>query len=173
MIWCWSASPISFTVTAAVLGQWHDCPGTTIRFLSAKQPRNVWVNNHVNPVETHNTTTMKQSPAQSCSYLMGYTPWWRHQMETFSALLAICVGNSPVPGEFPHKGQWRGALIFSLISVWMNGWVNNREAGDLRRYCAHYDVTVMSTCIRSNLMSWGSYLNYHWWRKLQIQDPGE
>ena len=27
--------------------------------------------------------------------------WWRHQMETFSALLAICAGNSPVPGEFP------------------------------------------------------------------------
>ena len=30
-------------------------------------------------------------------------PWWRHQMETFSALLAICVGNSPVPGEFPTQ----------------------------------------------------------------------
>ena len=31
--------------------------------------------------------------------------WWRHKIETFSALLAICAGNSPVPGEFPHKGQ--------------------------------------------------------------------
>ena len=30
-------------------------------------------------------------------------PWWRHQMETFSALLAICAGNSPVPGEFPAQ----------------------------------------------------------------------
>ena len=29
--------------------------------------------------------------------------WWRHQMETFSALLAICAGNSPVPGEFPTQ----------------------------------------------------------------------
>ena len=29
--------------------------------------------------------------------------WWRHQIETFSALLAICAGNSPVPGEFPAK----------------------------------------------------------------------
>ena len=37
----------------------------------------------------------------------------------------------------PHKGQWRGALIFSLICLWINGWVNNREAGDLRRYRAH------------------------------------
>ena len=43
----------------------------------------------------------------------------------------------------PHKGQWRGALMFSLICVWINGWVNNREAGDLRRYHAHYDVPVM------------------------------
>ena len=33
-----------------------------------------------------------------------------------------------------HKGQWRGALMISLICVWINGWVNNREAGDLRRY---------------------------------------
>ena len=58
---------------------------------------------------------------------------WRHHMETFSALLAFCA----------HKGQWRGALVFSLICVWINGWVNNREAGELRRYRAHYDVTVM------------------------------
>ena len=43
----------------------------------------------------------------------------------------------------PHKGQWRGALMFSLICVWINDWVNNREAGDLRRYRAHYDVIVM------------------------------
>ena len=70
--------------------------------------------------------------------------WWRHQMETFSALLAICAGNSPVPGEFPHKGQWRGALMFFLICVWKNGWVNNRKAGDLRRYRIHYDVIVMN-----------------------------
>ena len=43
----------------------------------------------------------------------------------------------------PHKGQWRGALMFSLICVWIKGWVNNREAGDLRRYRCHYDVIVM------------------------------
>ena len=69
--------------------------------------------------------------------------WWRHQMETVSALLAICAGNSPVPGEFPHKGQWRGALMFSLIWARINGWVNNPEAGDLRRHPNHCDVIVM------------------------------
>ena len=42
----------------------------------------------------------------------------------------------------PHKGQWRGVLKFSLICIWIYGWVNNREAGDLRRYIDHYDVTV-------------------------------
>ena len=67
------------------------------------------------------------------------------------ALLAICAGNSPVTREFPppppppppHKGQWRGALMFSLLCVWINGRVKNREAGDLRRYHAHYYVIVM------------------------------
>ena len=69
--------------------------------------------------------------------------WWRHQMETFSALLALCAGNSPVTDEFPSKGQWRDALMFSLICAWINGWVNNRDAVDLIRYGAHYDITVM------------------------------
>ena len=78
-------------------------------------------------------------------------PWWRHQMETFSALLALCVGNSPV--NSPHKGQWRRALMYSLICAWINGWVNNREAGDLRRNRAHYDVICNALIIlSSNLM---------------------
>ena len=71
-----------------------------------------------------------------------YYTWWRHQMETFSALLAICAGNCPV--NSPHKGQWRGALMFTLICARINGRVNNSEAGDLRRYRAHYDVIVMT-----------------------------
>ena len=51
------------------------------------------------------------------------------------------IHRSPV--NSPHKGQWRGASMFSLICVAINGWVNNREAGDLRRYRAHFHVTVM------------------------------
>ena len=74
--------------------------------------------------------------------MMGAVSWWRHQMETFSALLALCAGNSPVPVNSPHKGQWRGTLMFSLICARINDWVNNREAGDLRRHRT-YDVTVM------------------------------
>ena len=37
------------------------------------------------------------------SQASGKLTWWRHQMETFSALLAICAGNSPVSGEFPTQ----------------------------------------------------------------------
>ena len=51
------------------------------------------------------------------------------------------IHRSPV--NSPHKGQWRGALMFSLICVWINGWVNNCEAGELMRHRAHHDVTVM------------------------------
>ena len=70
---------------------------------------------------------------------ISYRPWWRHQMETFSALLAICAGNSPVPGEFPtQRPVTRSFDVFLDLR-----WVNNREAGDLRRYRPHYDVTVM------------------------------
>ena len=43
----------------------------------------------------------------------------------------------------PHEGQWRGTLKFSLICAWTNGWATPRDAGELRRHCAHYDVTIM------------------------------
>ena len=64
-------------------------------------------------------------------------------MEIFSALLALCAGNSPVPVNSPHKGQWRGVLyvFFDLrLNIRLS---NNRSAGDLRRYRGHYDVTLM------------------------------
>ena len=72
--------------------------------------------------------------------------WWRHQMKTFSALLAIYAGNSSVSVNSPHKGQWRGALVFSLICAWIKVWINNREAGELRRHRTHYDVIVIIYC---------------------------
>ena len=48
----------------------------------------------------------------------------------------------------PHKGQWRAPFMFSLSCTWIDGWVNNSEAGDLRRYRAHYDVIVMNTVLK-------------------------
>ena len=65
---------------------------------------------------------------------------WKHFPRNWPFVRKI--HRSPV--NFPHKGQWRGALMFSLIYVWINDWANNREAGDLRRQHGHYDVIVMS-----------------------------
>ena len=87
-----------------------------------------------------------------------FNTWWRHQMETFSVLLALCEGNHRSPVDSHHKGQWRGALTMSLICSWTNGWANNRDAGDLRCHHAHYNVNVMkhvipTPCCRSKLLS--------------------
>ena len=70
---------------------------------------------------------------------------WKH----FPRYWPFVRGIHRSPVNSPHKGQWRGALIFSLICGWKNGWINNREAGDLRRYRAHYDVSGMTKkCFR-------------------------
>ena len=63
--------------------------------------------------------------------------WWSHQMKTFSALLGLCAGKSPVTGHrwiSPTKA--RDADLRSLICAWTNGWVNSRDAGDLRSHRA-------------------------------------
>ena len=74
---------------------------------------------------------------------MDFRNIWRHQMETFSVLLAICAGNSPVTSEFPAQRPVARSFDVSLVYTWLNDWVNNREAGDLRRHRAHYGVSVM------------------------------
>ena len=65
-------------------------------------------------------------------------------MERFSALLALCAGNSLVTGEFTAQRPVTQSFDVSLICAWINGWVNNGEAGDLSRHRPHYDVTVMN-----------------------------
>ena len=64
---------------------------------------------------------------------------WKH----FPRYWSFVRGIHPSLVISPHKGQWRGALKFYLIGVWINGWVYNLEAGDLRRYRVHFDVTLM------------------------------
>ena len=64
---------------------------------------------------------------------------WKHFPHYWQFVLGIHW--SPV--NSPHKGQWRGALMFTLICAWINRWVNNREAGNLRHHRAHYDIIVM------------------------------
>ena len=74
---------------------------------------------------------------------------WKH----FPRYWPFVRGIHRSPMNSPHKGQWRGALMFSLSFAWINSWVSNREAGDMRRYRAHYDVTVMIYVVTK-------YLNY-------------
>ena len=70
-------------------------------------------------------------------------------METFSALLALCEGNHRSPVFFPHKGQRRGALMFSLICAWTHRLANNRNAETPSRSSWRYrkDVTDIRLCL--------------------------
>ena len=70
---------------------------------------------------------------------------WQH----FPCYWPFVRGIHRSPVNSPHKGQWSGTLMFSFICACMSRWVNNREAGVLRRHRAHYDVFIMiiSLCI--------------------------
>ena len=72
---------------------------------------------------------------------------WKH----FPRYWPFVQGIHRSPVSSPHKGQWRRAFKFSLICSWINGWVNNGEAGKLRRHRARYDVIVMDWCVRTTV----------------------
>ena len=79
---------------------------------------------------------------------------WKHFPRNWPFVRGI--HRSPV--NSPHKGQRHGALMFSLICVWINDWVNNGEAGDLRRHRGHYDVIVMymASVLDNNTMAYNA-----------------
>ena len=64
---------------------------------------------------------------------------WKH----FLRYWPFARGIHRPPVNSSHKGQWRGALMFSLICTWINRWVNSRESGDLRHHRAHHEVIVI------------------------------
>ena len=76
-----------------------------------------------------------------CKKWVGSKPsWWRHQIwKHFPRYWPLVRRIHRLLVNSHHKGQWCGVLMFSLICAWTNGWVNNRDAGDLRRHCTHYD----------------------------------
>ena len=74
-----------------------------------------------------------------CTFSHDVAIKWKH----FPHYWPFVRGIHCSPVNSPHKGQWRGALMFSLIFTWTNGWVNNWDKGDLGWHHAHYDVTVM------------------------------
>ena len=95
---------------------------------------------------------------------------WKH----FPRYWPFVRGIHRSPVKSPHKGQWRRALMISLICAWINVWVNDREAGGLRRHRAHYNVTVMIFAISQpsfsihiffwNLLSGVQLTSQHWFR---------
>ena len=95
------------------------------------------------PCYYHHNKTKRNN---TMSMFHGIYSWWRHQMDLFPRYWPFVRGShrshrSPV--NYPRKKQWSGALMFSLIYARINGWVNNRVAGDLRRHRAHYDVIAI------------------------------
>ena len=100
----------------------------------------------------------------SSPWLTKYTPWglrrefhddvikWKH----FPCCWPFVRGIHRLPVDSPDKGQWCGALMFSLICAWTNNWANNRDAGDLRRHRAHHHAIVMKfwipVCYKLTLM---------------------
>ena len=97
----------------------------------------------------------KLQRCRGCNYLSMLGLKWIHhdsviKWKCFPRYWPFVRGIHRLPVNSPHKGQWRGALMLPLICVWINGWVNNREAGDLRPHRAHYDVILMV----SKMSSW-------------------
>ena len=118
-LWCFLGSAPEQTVEQTIKSRWFETPSCSL-LRHCNNCRYLTITKH------NKGQTMMTS---SNGYIFRVT--------------GLCVGNSPAPVNSPHKGQWRGALMITLICVWINGCINNREAGDLRRYCAHYGVTVM------------------------------
>ena len=86
-------------------------------------------------------------------------PCWHHddviKWKRFQRYWSFVRG---IPGLrwIPRTKPWRGAFMFSLICAWINCWVNNREAGDLRRYHPNYDVIVKMMLVYKTIITIGS-----------------
>ena len=72
---------------------------------------------------------------------------WKH----FLCYWPFVRGTHRSPVNSPHKGQWRGALMFSFICARINSWASNGGAGDLRRRRAHYDVIMVIVTSRGKV----------------------
>ena len=64
------------------------------------------------------------------------------------------------PENSPHKRQWLGALMFSMIYAWTNSWANHRDTGDLRRNLAHYQLTVMQISVADQIAIKDNFLKF-------------
>ena len=121
----------------------------------------------VNLIKAH--TTLNPGPMKlSCIHIIGTFSIsgsanpddvikWKH----FPCNLTLVWRIHRSPVNSPHKGQWHGALMFSLICAWNNSWANNGDAGDLRRHRAHFDVIVMSSHAPPQIENWQGCARVH------------
>ena len=86
------------------------------------------------------TRSKSIAPHPTCSHIHINVIKWKQ----FPRYWRYVRGIHRSPVNSPHKDQWRGALMFSLVCPWINDWLNNRNAGDLRRHRAHYDIIAMN-----------------------------
>ena len=87
-------------------------------------------------IENHEPSAKRYTKTRPALVIHDDVIKWKH----FSRYWLFVRGINRSTVNSPHKGQWRGALMFSLIYAWKDGWGNNQDA---RRHCTHYDVTVM------------------------------
>ena len=95
---------------------------------------------------------------------------WKH----FRRYWPFVQGIHWSPMNSPHKGQWRGAWMFSLICAWTENWVNTWDTGDLRCHRSHYDLNIMNwpvDIIPVKNCTWNflSYNSYEFHLKFQLQ----
>ena len=133
-ILCW------FTQTCKIVSTWNLQKCAIWKLIVDAVLTSLWMYSLILAAEDFYT-----SPTCPCS-------WCRHQIEAFSALLALCEGNPPVTGAFPLTKASGRALMFSLTCPWTNDWASNRRAGDLRRHRTHHDVTVMDSIIETTIV---------------------
>ena len=126
----WHSSEGIIRKVSVNTNQWHKIGNCTIK-VASRSSRNPWVNRlHNFACDVLHYCWIGKMTSSNDKYFPCY--WWP---------FVRGIHRSPVNST--HKGQWRGALMLSLICAWISRWVNNREAGDLSRQHAHYDVIVM------------------------------
>ena len=92
-----------------------------------------------------------------CSIIHDDVIKWKH----FPRYWHFVRGIHRSPVNSPHKGQWRGAQIFSLICAWINGWVNNREtpSRSLWRHCNDHPTLICDIQYRDTRQKGGLYVS--------------
>ena len=130
-----------FCIYKQMLGEYYHCKSTYIRVTLLK------IDTYIHWFVALICLFWRKSKQNIWVY--GPIIWWRHQMENFPH-------NSPFVRGI-HRSHTKASdtelWCFLLICVWINSWVKNREAGDLRRHRGHYDANVMKMPLKNSTQS--------------------